>query len=54
MPHNSNKRPSTLGRHQKGQTDAKNGKENSRWKAYKAAGGKLSKDTWKKSGMPSR
>lgn len=50
--HRKNKRPSNLEKHQGGQARHKNDKVNSRWKAYKANGGKLSKSAWQRAGMP--
>ncbi len=50
--HSKNKRPSNLEKHQGGKSRAKSDKVNSRWKAYKANGGKLAKSAWERAGMP--
>ena len=52
--HSKNKRPSNLGKHQKGKSRTKSDKVNTQWKAYKANGGKLAKSAWQRANMPLR
>ncbi|MEM7591706.1 MAG: hypothetical protein AAF383_09350 [Cyanobacteria bacterium P01_A01_bin.83] len=53
--HSKGKSPSKQEKHQKG--DARRQQDqnvNPKWKAYKDNGGNLSKDAWKKQGMPKK
>jgi hypothetical protein len=52
--HTSNKSPSNLEKHQKGQATKVNSAKVNDWKAYNKKGGKLSKTAWEKAGQPIR